>query len=380
MQIYFKKDIGGRDEQQDSCIALHNNFSILLVLGDGMGGHKGGSLASKTLIEQAKNVYNRYGSHKIEYPQAFFQEIVDSTQKELKKLIGIDPSIDPHTTCVLALIQDGKLHTGHIGDSRMYFFADEKFIRRSKDHSVVQMLLNEGEITEDQMATHPDQNKLLKSISAEKEVKVTYKVDDLYRSTDNVVLICSDGFWEQISPVEMQKYIFASSLKSALTTMVKSAKVRGGSKGDNISVVAYRQDPARTEQAKTSKNFQLYISAILVVAVTMAVLYFSIKNDGTENYQVEQLTSQQAIPVSQNHPEVQGVDTDKKSQKNLESDEVKSGKSDTSKSIMIAAMDKNDTNISAENNPVIVVQRTSADHNDSKIKGPSRGVNNEKEK
>ena len=74
----FLLDIGNRDQQQDSCDIFQNSHSILLVLCDGMGGHRGGEVASQTFVAEAKSAYNKR-TNSIKYPQAFFQEIVDET-------------------------------------------------------------------------------------------------------------------------------------------------------------------------------------------------------------------------------------------------------------------------------------------------------------
>ena len=266
MSLYGTDDKAGREEQQDHWEALENRYSKFLILGDGMGGHKGGAFASKTLVRRATEYYRKYGNSQIDYPDTFFQEIVDATTRDINQFISENPSTDPHTTCVLALVQDGKLYTGHIGDSRMYLFLDEMFTRRSKDHSVVQMLVNDGEISEEEMATHPDQNKLLKSIGGHKNVKITYKVDDFPKNTKNAVLICSDGFWEQISPDVMERGLFhEATLKSVIDEMVSVARYNGGSDCDNISVVAYVQE--KKMDIFSDKLLMSLFAGLLTVAI-----------------------------------------------------------------------------------------------------------------
>lgn len=274
--VDFVLNIGGRDEQQDSCEYFNNRYSTLLVLGDGMGGHRGGQTASETLITEAEYAYTQHKGI-IRNPKDFFQSIIDGTIKGLKQYIDDNPDSDPHTTCVLALIQNNKLYVGHIGDSRMYLFVDKKFQIRSRDHSVVQMLLNEGEITEDEMATHPDQNKLLKSISARKDVKITFKEYDLPADKTNAVLLCSDGFWEQISTDEMKDQLFKKKdITQALEIMVEGAKRRGGEDGDNISVVAYVKKGSKLALLsdnqyilKLTKILMAIIAVLLIVVLTI---------------------------------------------------------------------------------------------------------------
>jgi serine/threonine protein phosphatase PrpC len=268
---------GGRDEQQDACAIFKNLDSILLVLGDGMGGHSGGKVASESLISEAKYVYSKQKGI-IKNPKKLFQEIVNGTVLALKEYRRENNNSDPHTTCVLALIQNNRVYIGHIGDSRAYLFIDKEFVVRSRDHSVVQMLLNEGEITEEEMATHPDQNRLLRSISSRKEVKITFKEYKLPLNKSNAILLCSDGLWEQISIEEMQKQLFNKPLNSALRDMVMVAKKRGGKDGDNISVVSFVKKVSFSSLLNNSDYIlsikKILISIIAILAIIVGILYY----------------------------------------------------------------------------------------------------------
>jgi len=273
MQIYLRDDIGGRDEQQDSCAIFKGKYFLFMVLGDGMGGHKGGALASKTLIEESEKLFELYQEKSIPSPKIFFQEIIDNLQERLKQYVEEDPDIDPHTTCVFALIQDNILHAGHIGDSRVYIFIDKKFLKRSRDHSVVEIHLINGDITEEEMATHPDQNRLLKSIGGHKAVSVTYQNEKLPEDKENAVLICSDGFWEQISTPQMEEEIFTKPLNISVDNMVDFARTKGGETGDNISVAVWKSDINSNKFSFFKKKRYLFLS-ILWFLLFCGLLYF----------------------------------------------------------------------------------------------------------
>jgi serine/threonine protein phosphatase PrpC len=193
------------------------------------------------LVQEAKKAY-AFEKTLISQPKDFLQTVVDNTRKSLQLYVDKNPDTDPQTTCVLALVQDGIVYSAHIGDSRLYIFNEEGFVFRTKDHSVVQMLVNLGEITEEEMGTHPDQNRLLKSISCKKDVEISYKEIELSNEKTNVVFACSDGFWEYLSVEEMQKYLFSMSLDQALVKMVALTKERAGKSGDNISVAAFMSE------------------------------------------------------------------------------------------------------------------------------------------
>lgn len=250
----YQLDIGAREEQQDSCGIIKNKYSTFLILGDGMGGHKGGAIASQTLLREAKKAYMNEKSS-IQNVKAFFDSIIKATVSSLQHYIEEHPDTDPQTTCVLALIQNDKVYSGHIGDSRLYIIDDNSYTYRTKDHSVVQMLVGLGEISEEEMATHPDQNRLLKSLNTKKDIDVTFKEIDLPTETPNAVLICSDGFWEYVSVDDMRENIFHYPLSEGIGKMINIAKEKGGSGGDNISVAVCLNEKKVESTAQKIKNF-----------------------------------------------------------------------------------------------------------------------------
>jgi len=234
-------DIGSRTEQQDACGYFENDFSKFLIVCDGMGGLSGGQIASTTLVEESKKLYSQY-NEKIDSVNLFFETILKNTQYSLSQKVAKEGKhIQPHTTVVFALIQDNSIHYAHIGDSRIYIFENHQLITRSKDHSVVQMLVDVGEISEAEMATHPDQNKVLKSVNHERLDTPTYKTLPLKQESNYLILLCSDGFWEQVSSDEMIKLFDSKDLQKDLEKIVQLAKKRGGEYGDNISAVVYLQ-------------------------------------------------------------------------------------------------------------------------------------------
>lgn len=268
MKKAYRLDIGGRDEQQDSCGVFGKIHSTFLVLGDGMGGHKGGAIASQALLDRARVAYDIEAGH-ITNPQGFMQSIIDETTLALEAYRADHPDTDPQTTCVLALIQDGTLYTMHIGDSRVYILDERGYEWRTKDHSVVQMLLNLGEITEEEMGTHPDQNRLLKSLNSKKKVDGTFKTTPLPLGS-SAVLVCSDGFWEYLSVEEMREYLFGMELDNALTKMVSLTKQRAGAGGDNISVaVAIQNTQAHKSQKSISPKCSMINSKLGGVIVLL---------------------------------------------------------------------------------------------------------------
>ena len=230
--------IGGRDEQQDSVGFFHSRdgTACLLLVADGMGGHRGGSLASQTLLEVAERNWDSCSSTP-EDPKQFLEQMCRQAHREIN-LRGRDRDLEPRSTVVALIVRQGEAFWVHIGDSRLYRFRCQQLLGRTRDHSLVQALVDTGQITEEQMATHPDQNKLLRSIGGEDPPHMAHGHARL--QPQDSFLVCSDGLWQRITTEEMATALAASNMVQSLNNLAGLAAERGGSKGDNVAVAAVR--------------------------------------------------------------------------------------------------------------------------------------------
>jgi len=230
--------IGGRKEQQDSLGAFpsEDGRCWLLVVADGMGGHRGGSLASRMLVDVAARLWGDCRGQ-VEEPRLFLEELCQQANREIHDA-GVEQGLDPRTTVIAVLLTTTQAFWVHVGDSRLYRFHDDNLMGRTSDHSLLQLLVDAGEVHESEMGTHPDQNKLLRSIGEETPAKTTHGSAELQGGER--FLLCSDGFWERIVPDEMLQLFAAENLDSAVNASADTAAERGGPRGDNIAVVAVR--------------------------------------------------------------------------------------------------------------------------------------------
>ncbi|MEQ8695241.1 MAG: protein phosphatase 2C domain-containing protein, partial [Bauldia litoralis] len=168
---------GGRDEQQDAVAVLErpDGGECLVVLADGMGGHAGGSLASRTVVETAERVWADDGAPGD--PRGLLAHICQSAHEAINQA-GEDQNLSPRSTCVLLHLRGGMAHWAHVGDSRLYRFRDGAQLGRTRDHSVVQMLLDMGKISEEEMGTHPDQNRLTQSLGGDTDPEPDFGSDE----------------------------------------------------------------------------------------------------------------------------------------------------------------------------------------------------------
>jgi len=237
LDIALAKNIGGRDEQQDavSIYTSADGAQTLVVLADGMGGHSGGALASKMVLTMARKLFQMLNP--VTDPYRFLTELCEMTHEEINKL-GKTVKSAPRTTGVYLLIDHQKAYWTHIGDSRLYYIKQGVLVSRSRDHTVLQLLVDMGKVDEKDMGNHPDQNRLLASLGGDQKPEIEIQAVDLEQ--DDGFILCSDGFWEVMTSQEMIASLQNNNLTTAVDAVVEQAAERGGDSGDNIAVAYVR--------------------------------------------------------------------------------------------------------------------------------------------
>lgn len=237
MEISAFTDIGNvRETNQDAYRAgTFKSGAVWAVVCDGMGGVSGGSVASEMCAETVaahikkafranmtvKSIKNLLCSAIIAANIEVFE-----TGRENNDLKGMG------TTIVAAIISGGFSVIAHVGDSRAYIVNDE--IRQiTKDHSIVQYMIDSGKITSQQAKTHPDRNIITRAIGVDAVVDVDIDVEDV--ADGNVLLICTDGLTGYVSDSDMFDLIKNTDFNNSAKVLVKKASENGGR--DNITAV-----------------------------------------------------------------------------------------------------------------------------------------------
>lgn len=259
-------NIGGRDKQQDCVVVFEarDGSAHMAVLADGMGGHQGGELASKAVVDAASECWQQYLKQK-GAADTFLKTVVQAAHDGVNR-VGEQRGISPRSTVVVLLAESNRVTWAHVGDSRVYRFRGSEFLGRSHDHSVVQMLVDIGKVQETEMATHPDQNRLTQSLGGERTPEPD--VDAAEAGAGDGFLLCSDGLWEQVSEEEMAKALKADNLSKSAKQLVANAAKRGGAEGDNVAIALVRA----TNNPPKAKRFGLFGLLCSIGAVVGALL------------------------------------------------------------------------------------------------------------
>ena len=238
---YGKSDVGMvREMNQDYYyISDEENEIKLYILADGMGGYKGGEIASKLAVTSAKNYIENNFADTPKNKESLIQLIASSVEyanmvvyeksKEAPELEGMG------TTLEICLIYNNRAYIAHIGDSRIYRIRKEFMRKITKDHSYVQKLVEDGTITKEEAAIHPKKNMLMKALGCNAFVEPDVTIKGFLKG--DTIIICSDGLINMVTQDEIYQ-ITTSKFEYAPSELIEKANRKGGY--DNISLIIIR--------------------------------------------------------------------------------------------------------------------------------------------
>lgn len=231
-------ELGDRTENEDSVGVYESYNRQFFFLADGLGGHGYGKEASASVIEHGKMCVEKYRNEDmIHCIGSIFYE-GNERLKEIQKNAGKEGSM--RTTLVVCAVEGQQIWIAHIGDSRGYVFQKRKVRQRTIDHSVPQLLALSGEIKEEEIRRHPDRNRLLRCLGDDKEIPDFDVVGPFSIERGMAILLCSDGFWENITEKEMSKSLCRTRSSASWIKSMKKKIQKEKQDKDNYSAIAIR--------------------------------------------------------------------------------------------------------------------------------------------
>lgn len=237
MEVFLKSDIGlVRSTNQDACTGgVFSGDAAWAVVCDGMGGANGGNVASSVAVKEISRRLKRGYRDNLTDDEIvdLLIEIVQKANGKLYKIQKNDPELrGMGTTVELVLVKSGKVHVVHAGDSRVYSIRGRRIKQLTIDHSVVQEMVQKGEITSEQAMTHPNKNMITRALGIVPEIHLDY-VECEFKDND-YILICTDGLSNYIKPADLVKMSRQHQGYEYTAALIDAAKDLGGS--DNITV------------------------------------------------------------------------------------------------------------------------------------------------
>ena len=239
MYAVCKTDIGQvRSSNQDICrCGTFSDGSAWTVVCDGMGGVNGGNIASSVACDAiCKAITENYRPDMEEdaVRDIMLHAINDANAAVLHRAQE-DPALNGMgTTVVAVIINSDRVYAASVGDSRVYIVSDNLF-QVTTDHSVVQNMVDNGEITKEEAKFHPKKNVITRALGIESEIRTDFFQEEIDKDND-IVLLCTDGLTNYIDESDLFETVKNSSRYEIADNLVKAANDNGG--GDNITVVA----------------------------------------------------------------------------------------------------------------------------------------------
>jgi protein phosphatase len=243
-------DTGLKRQRNQDHIGFDQDLGIA-VLADGMGGHQSGEIASQMAVEsvleklqsicEPKPTKSKTGSQLLDYVSntiSYSNSMIYQAAETVEEQRGMG------TTLVAVMIQDSQIYAGHVGDSRLYLYRADSLRRITKDHSLVQDLIDRGFYTEEEARSANVGHIVTRALGTKAQVEVDTLQHDLKAS--DVFLLCSDGLSDMVAGWQIQEILKeqSSNLEKAAKTLISKANRNGGK--DNISVILMQISQAET--------------------------------------------------------------------------------------------------------------------------------------
>lgn len=241
--IYQASRKGGRPYNEDRLFFAQTDAAMILVVADGMGGHAHGEVASQLTVDTLGRMFREEAQPLLADPSGFLLDAIYAAHDAINAhALAVDMPEAPRTTCVACIVQEGAAIWAHVGDSRLYHFGRDRFQMHTRDHSMVQDLIDRGIFSAEEAQQKAGRNFLYNAVGGSMLPDIELSDATLLHEGD-LLLLCSDGFWDSLAPEEMLTEFQAKPLQQAVHHLMDLAENRGGAHCDNLTVLALRYGP-----------------------------------------------------------------------------------------------------------------------------------------
>lgn len=242
MRIIARTDPGKvRSSNQDSYAAGEfRNGVAWAVVCDGMGGSVGGNIASSTAVRSiSERITTAYRENMSSSSiRNLLVTAITNANFEIFDMATANPELSGMGTTVVAAIMDEEtLYVAHAGDSRAYVLDKKGITQITRDHSLVQKMIENGEITAEEATRHPSKNLITRALGVDENLRVDFNEAPCAEGT--MLLICTDGLTNYVSDDEILETVLGGRHTDFAGTLVDLANEHGG--GDNITIVAVEE-------------------------------------------------------------------------------------------------------------------------------------------
>jgi serine/threonine protein phosphatase PrpC len=237
--------IGGRPINQDRAVWLATSDAVLMVVADGMGGHLQGEVAAQIAVDTATERFRREAKTRLANPERFLAAMLRQAHDTIVRYAAdcrIPPHAAPRTTCIACVVQDGRASWAHAGDSRLYLIHSHAkgpaSVAQTRDHSVVQRMIDTGSLSHAEAATHPLRSHVFSCLGG--DVAPHIEVSPAVSLQDgDLIALCTDGAWSPLGD-RLAAELGHAPLNTTVPHLLDAAERAAGPGCDNLTLIAMR--------------------------------------------------------------------------------------------------------------------------------------------
>jgi len=274
-------DVGKtRDINEDYFGSFSGSFGSLLLVCDGMGGHKGGEIASRLAVETISNYFEKLNDN-YNISEVINKSLEAANTSIILKAKENSDLTDMGSTVVLVLIKDELVYYTSLGDSRIYKIRDGVIYQITKDNSLVQQMVDSNIITEDEAKVHPKKNVITKALGTNDELEQEYYEPFKLLENDKLIL-CSDGLTAHVDEEEIFQLSENNPPQQAAQKLVELANERGGTDNITVQIVAVGVKKNSVKLSNRNKYLSYLILLISLIAFVFILIKFEVISFGEE--------------------------------------------------------------------------------------------------
>jgi serine/threonine protein phosphatase PrpC len=237
--------IGGREVNQDRVGWLATADAVLMVVADGMGGHLHGEVAAQMAVDTMIRRFRDEAKTLLTHPARFLVATLNEVHQTIVRYSAesrIPPQTAPRTTCIACVVQNGQAWWAHAGDSRLYLIhgsgTGASGVVRTRDHSLVQRMVDDGSLSREQAANHPWRNRVFSCLGGDAPPQIEVSPAMSLQDGD-LIALCTDGAWWPLGDT-LVSGLASAPLKSSVPGLLDAAEQAAGPGADNLTLIAMR--------------------------------------------------------------------------------------------------------------------------------------------
>ena len=235
--IFQESRIGKRKINQDRMSYVYTRDALMMVVADGMGGHLFGELAAQITVQTVSDSFKTLARTTLNDPFLFLSRSISQSHLAINKYAHEKSLADaPRTTCVVCIIQGGIAYWAHVGDSRLYAIRAGKSLAQTRDHSHVNLLVDQGVIEASAAGTHPARNLVYSCLGGPNPPEIEFSRKIALQQGD-IIALCTDGVWAPVSDEALLHVLTNQTPMLAVPKLLDQAEQQAGSHCDNLTLM-----------------------------------------------------------------------------------------------------------------------------------------------